>query len=204
VLDNANAFLVERAVAPAACEKLIQACEALGFGDLDAGKNCHGALQVVVSAVVADALAAVFGPHMEGVGDAHRQLAGDADASFALAGVNRRAPGRAVRAPRRRRLPPGGVSWDDDDTDPDDAPFLHWDATHQPPTPSGLASRPTVLLCLNDDFAGGHTRFYVPAAERGEGAADAVLAAVGPRAGRALVFPQAASEGAVARARDAW
>jgi predicted O-methyltransferase YrrM len=125
-------------------------------------------------------------------------------------------------------FPPGGSSLDDDDG-PESAssvPFLHWDASHQYPSSSSssssgsnVVSRLTVLIYLNDDFRGGHTRFYEPASERrrGDGIENdsicddcdggeegVVVASVRPRAGSILVFPQAVTESAVERARRIW
>jgi len=150
--------------------------------------------------------------------------------SFALRGINRRfriyryAPNKHERfAPHiDAGFPPGGVSFDDDD-DPVDkndeynnkedntaTPYLHWDASHQYPTTSEVVSRLTVLIYLNDDFRGGHTKFYEPLCERDHddnahgGDDGAVIASVKPRAGSILVFPQAISEAAVERARWLW
>jgi predicted O-methyltransferase YrrM len=150
--------------------------------------------------------------------------------SFALTGINRRlrvyryAPNSNERfAPHiDAGFPPGGTSLDDVDdyqNDDDDTrmttsrtPYLHWDATHQYQSSLSVArevvSRLTVLIYLNDDFTGGHTKFYEPACEREsilsaeEGSS--VIASIKPRAGSMLVFPQAVSESAVERARNIW
>ena len=230
-LGNANAFLVEDAVRPEVCEAILRVCEEeLEFGDFDAGKNRHGALQVVVTEEVANELLGAIGPHVdpEAIAEAARELGeGEGDGngdgaprSFALAGVNRR--WRVYRyAPDRRErfaphidagFPPGGVSWDDDERvapassrGGGGSPFLHWDASHQHPAASEIVSRLTVLLYLNEDFQGGRTRFYSPVAEREDGDADGeVVAAIRPRAGSILVFPQAVSEAAVERAHCLW
>jgi hypothetical protein len=67
-------------------------------------------------------------------------------------------------------------------------------------------SRLTVLIYLNEDFSGGHTKFYEPLSERdGANVNDSeVIASIKPRAGSILVFPQAVSESAVERARYQW
>lgn len=101
------------------------------------------------------------------------------------------------------------MSWDDDGAERAGAPFLHWDASHQYPSESGeVVSRLTVLIYLNDDFGGGHTKFYEPLSERAVGGSDdehgEVIASVKPRAGSMLIFPQAVSEEAVERARSTW
>ncbi|KAL3771452.1 hypothetical protein ACHAW5_000107 [Stephanodiscus triporus] len=236
VLRNSNAFVLENAVSKEACERMIKTCECeLGFGAYDAGKNNHGAMQIVVSKAVADDLFGIIGPQVdiEGVVAADGELravdddVGD-DANgcrsrrYALKGINRRfrvyryAPDRNERfAPHiDAGFPPGGSSLDDDDDEgsASSAPFLHWDASHQYPG-SEVVSRLTVLVYLNDDFRGGHTKFYEPASERrigddngkyDDGGGGVVIASIRPRAGSILVFPQAVTESAVERAREIW
>jgi predicted O-methyltransferase YrrM len=224
ILRNSNAFVLENALSPEACEHILNTCEyELKFGRYNAGKNNHGALQIVTSRDVADALMRIIGPHidLEGVIDADRELRDeetkndeairDNDISYALAGINRRlriyryAPDRNEKfAPHiDAGFPPGGVSSDDDDHD-DSLPFLHWDASHQYPSKSDVVSRLTVLIYLNDDFCGGHTKFYEPMAEKSDNNACNVIASIKPRTGSILVFPQAVSESAVERARCVW
>jgi len=67
----------------------------------------------------------------------------------------------------------------------------------------------TVLIYLNEDFSGGHTKFYEPMSKRDDdvNAYDSdgtVIASVKPRTGSMLVFPQAISESAVERVRHRW
>ena len=67
--------------------------------------------------------------------------------------------------------------------------------------PGDTVSRLTVLIYLNDDFQGGHTKFYSPEVEAGD---FEVIAAVKPKAGSILVFPQAVGEEAVEYTRKYW
>lgn len=182
-------------------------------------------MQIVISQAVADALLSVIGPHvdLQGVIAADNELGaseGDDDntRSYALKGINRRfriyryAPDKNERfAPHiDAGFPPGGVSLDDENNnnDHEGTPFLHWDASHQyPSTSEEVVSRLTVLIYLNEDFQGGHTKFYEPLAENendDSGDDGAVIASVKPRTGSMLVFPQAISESAVERARNIW
>lgn len=230
LLRNANAFLLEGALSPTICESILNLCEEIGFGEYNAGKNHHGALQLVISKQVADALMSVIGPHVDlnGVIESHRELqdqdgGGKMKCSYSLAGINRRfrvykyKPGsnQAFAPHIDAGFPPGGVSLDDDDdAGSSGRPYLHWDATHQYSSSQSaeIVSRLTVLIYLNDDFTGGHTKFYSPASERErtsnwnneEAYEDNVIASVQPRAGSVLVFPQAVSEEAVERARLIW
>jgi len=225
VLRNPNAFVLENALSATACEHILNTCEyELQFGSYNAGKNNHGAMQIVISNDVADALLRVIGPHidLEGVISADKELRiegndegnmHDGITSYALTGINRRF--RIYRyAPDRKEtfaphidagFPPGGVSLDDIDHHDGSMPYLHWDASHQYPSTSDVVSRLTVLIYLNDDFSGGHTKFYEPLSERsGNNDEVSVIASIKPRAGSILVFPQAVSESSVDRARYVW
>ena len=223
VLGMRNAFVVEDALSASACESIIGLCEdGLGFGRFDAGKNRHGAMQIVVSKEAAEAVLKAIGPHVDvgAVVEAERSLSGEREgeeeATYALNGINRRfrvyryAPGGLERFSPHidAGFPPGGSSLDDDDNGGGSGtPYLHFDAGHQ--YEGDVTSRLTVLLYLNGDFRGGHTKFYEPMCERdpaGDGGDEygEVIASVRPRAGSALVFPQGVGEDAVARARELW
>lgn len=225
ILHNTNAFILENGISVEACDSIVHTCEdELGFGSYDAGKNNHGAMQIVISKGVADDLFRIIGPHvdMDGVIAADIELRDNhhdvgTKRSYALIGINRRlrvyryAPDSNERfAPHiDAGFPPGGTSLDDNfDTKNGTVftPYLHWDASHQHPTSSSeVVSRLTVLIYLNDDFTGGQTKFYEPVSERRGGIDDgSVIASVKPRAGSILVFPQAVSESAVERARTLW
>ncbi|KAL3802350.1 hypothetical protein HJC23_007175 [Cyclotella cryptica] len=249
ILQNQNAFLLINALTPSTCESILTLCEEeLKFGNYHAGKNNHGAMQIVIPKHVADSLLTVIGPHvdLEGVSESEFELRSEESErtnkrkSYSMAGLNRRL--RVYRySPDQREsfaphidagFPPGGVSLDDDDDDTiasgsrdsggSDRPFLYWDASHQYSQSSEIVSRLTVLIYLNEDFSGGHTKFYSPRCEsdrssdwdRGETAngqasndesfEDRVIASIQPRTGSILVFPQAVAEEAVERARYLW
>jgi hypothetical protein len=245
ILQNPNAFLLTNALSSTTCEQILSVCEEeLGFGNYQAGKNNHGALQIVIPKQVADALLTVIGPHvdLEGVSESELELrdksqeqsdSPESKQSYSVAGINRRL--RVYRyAPNQddsfaphidAGFPPGGVSLDDAAADTgkqNRQPYLHWDASHQYSQNSEVVSRLTVLIYLNEDFSGGHTKFYTPRCEsdrasdwNGDKAAndgvdrdgyfeDKVIASIQPRAGNILVFPQAVSEEAVERARYLW
>jgi predicted O-methyltransferase YrrM len=237
ILQNPNAFLLTNALSPSICESILQLCEdELGFGDYHAGKNNHGAMQIVIPKEVADAVLSVIGPHvdLEGVADAELELqdlsmdtSPRSKHSYSIAGINRRwrvyryAPNQSESfAPHiDAGFPPGGVSLDDDTSSNDiTQPYLHWDASHQ--YPQNTVSRLTVLIYLNADFSGGHTKFYSPLCEI-DRASDwndpnkanycneinpeaNVIASIQPKAGSILIFPQAISEEAVEKARYLW
>ena len=236
VLRNSNAFFLEHALSRTVCESILNLCEEqLGFGEYNAGKNNHGAMQIVISRKVADALMSVIGPHVDlkGVVESNREVSagGDGGEKYSLAGINRRlrvyryAPGSSQTfAPHiDAGFPPGGFSLDDEDNESiGKTPYLHWDASHQyPQSAEVIVSRLTVLIYLNDDFSGGHTKFYAPNSERDRASKwsksnndntnnnedsydDSVIASIQPRAGSVLIFPQAVSEEAVERAREIW
>lgn len=224
ILRNPNAFVLENALSSEVCESILNLCEnELKFGNYNAGKNNHGAMQLVIAKETADELLKVIAKHvdLEGVVAADKELCdevedGGSKKQYALAGINRRfriyryAPNQNERfAPHiDAGFPPGGVS-SDDDVSHDGTPYLHWDASHQYPSTSEVVSRLTVLIYLNEDFSGGHTKFYEPMSERDDdvNAYDSdgtVIASVKPRTGSMLVFPQAISESAVERARHLW
>ena len=238
VLHQTNAFVLSNALSATACESILNTCEhALKFGEYNAGKNNHGAMQIVVSQQTADALLSVIGPHvdLEGVVESELDLQDNTTTentpenrkSYSIAGINRRfrvyryAPDEKERfAPHiDAGFPPGGVSFDDEnngENSDDRQPHLHWDATHQYSQYTEVVSRLTVLIYLNEDFSGGSTKFYSPQNEKDRAASwnggvstkehtDAnVIAAIQPRTGSILVFPQAISEEAVERARQIW
>jgi predicted O-methyltransferase YrrM len=192
-------------------------------------------MQIVIAKQVADALMSVIGPHVDlkGVIESSRELRCKDDddgkrCSYSLAGINRRfrvyryaAGSSQTFAPHiDAGFPPGGVSLDDQQEFSSGKPYLLWDASHEYSSSAEIVSRLTVLIYLNSDFAGGHTKFYAPVSERDrtsnfrlhdyniisneESYEDSVIASVQPRAGSVLVFPQAVSEEAVERARQIW
>ena len=243
ILQNPNAFFLKNAIPNQTCESIINLCEnELEFGNFNAGKNNHGAMQIVISKEISDTLMSLIGPHvdLEGVVESEKELLGEEEktnSSYSITGINRRfrvyryAPNQDEQfAPHiDAGFPPGGVSLDDDENDGDadtdigkdhakKKPTLLWDASHQYSTSSEVVSRLTVLIYLNDDFSGGHTKFYSPLCEFDRASSwnadssgkntknneDQVIASIRPIAGSILVFPQAVSESAVERARYLW
>ncbi|KAL7516364.1 hypothetical protein ACHAWX_001389 [Stephanocyclus meneghinianus] len=244
ILQNRNAFLLHNALSPSSCESILTLCEEeLRFGNYHAGKNNHGAMQIVIPKQVADVLLTVIGPHvdLEAVSEAEAELRSESEnadksKSYSIAGLNRRL--RVYRySPDQHEsfaphidagFPPGGFSLDDDESasagvlsDRNSQPFLYWDASHQYSQNSEVVSRLTVLIYLNEDFSGGHTKFYSPRCEsdrafwnsgerlNGQESHDEVfenrvIASIQPRTGAILIFPQAVSEEAVERARYLW
>lgn len=196
-LRQGPAFVLDNVLSKDTCEHLIDTCEEIGFGSYNAGKNHHGALQIVVSKETADSVASSLSRHI----DVSQVESGDKNLVYA--GLNRRwriyryAPsGDETFAPHiDAGFPPSGL-------DKSDMSLL-WDDC---PPDQEVVSRLTVLMYLNDDFVGGETKFYQPACEvastRGDTAE--VIASVRPTAGSLLVFPQAVGEEAVEYARQHW
>ena len=244
VVQPGPAFVLDGFLTPTDCESLLATCEAhLGFGNYHAGKNHHGALQIVVAQSTCDVLQSRLARHLDvpqverlrremmrmrgttGQGELHVNHAIDVEDNtddnvhLEFRGLNRRwrvyryAPGGQEHfAPHiDAGFPPSGLS--------DDGMEVVWDASecykNKSDTPNDVTevvSRLTLLMYLNDDFEGGHTQFYEPAALR-RGADDpipsqpttpTVVASVRPVAGSCLVFPQAVGEAAVDWARHHW
>eukprot|EP00956_Cyclotella_meneghiniana_P024055 scaffold47962_cov36-Cyclotella_meneghiniana.AAC.2 len=239
IIQNSNAFLLTHALSQSTCESILHTCEQLGFGNYQAGKNNHGAMQIVIPKEVAAELLSVIGPHVDlkGVAESELELQKGSKSdsrnpmgqTYSVAGINRRlrvyryAPGEEESfAPHiDAGFPPGGSSLDDDSAHA--SPFLLWDASHQYSQEREVVSRLTVLIYLNEDFSGGHTKFCSPrceldrssewnyATESNENAKessqhfeDNIIASIQPKTGSILVFPQAISEEAVERARYIW
>jgi predicted O-methyltransferase YrrM len=192
-LCQGPAFVLDNVISNSICEELIQTCEELGFGSFSAGKNHHGALQILVSQHAANSVGQALSRHID---------VSQVGSSLVYAGLNRRwriyrySPGgKETFAPHiDAGFPPSGLSddhslvWDDSSPDQD------------------VVSRLTVLMYLNDDFTGGETKFYQPHSERKEGCdgIPQVIASIRPKAGSVLVFPQAVGEEAVEHARQHW
>jgi len=197
VLRQGPAFVLDKVLPKAVCEHLINTCEEIGFGSYDAGKNRHGALQILISQATADSVATTLSRHV----DVSQIESGDKNLVYA--GLNRRwriyryaTGGEETFAPHiDAGFPPSGL-------DEKDMTLL-WDDC---PADQEVVSRLTVLMYLNDDFEGGETKFYQPvseAAPNGEGKTP-LIASVRPVAGSVLVFPQAVGEEAVEYARQHW
>jgi predicted O-methyltransferase YrrM len=192
VLEHGPAFVLDGILIPEECQALIEACESsLGFGNYRAGKNRHGALQLVVTEALARRVGERLAPHVNvrqvdalrremeartartSDGDDHARDGeipgknfGD-DSRLVYRGLNRRW--------RVYRYEPGGVEHFAPHIDAGfppsgltgDGSGLVWDST-QPGDGNGagqeVISRLTVLFYLNDDFEGGHTNFFEPVA----------------------------------------
>ena len=202
------AFVLDNVLSPEACEDIIDTCEKLQFGSYQAGKNFHGAMQIIVPPQVAETIAQTLCSHVDVDQVAERRIEmlasqGEADSNthdvrLVYAGLNRRwriyryAPGgEETFAPHiDAGFPPSGLT--------EDGRNLVWDASNDE---EEIVSRLTVLMYLNDDFVGGETKFYEPASYATE---NSVIASVRPARGSVLVFPQGVGQEAVEYARQNW
>ena len=199
-----GAFVVRDAMSIEDCEDIIQTCEQLQFGKYSAGKNNHGALQVLVSDEAARRVTDAISRHVDlSMLDSNEvDNAEDDDVRYTVTGINKRwrvyryeADGDQTFSPHiDAAFAPSGLS--------DDGTELIWDAT---PEGEDVVSRMTILMYLNDDFSGGSTNFFLPKIEQKHESDELeLLAAVKPRAGSILLFPQAVGEEAVEHARVHW
>jgi predicted O-methyltransferase YrrM len=207
VVGRGPAFVLDHVFSETLCQDMIETCERVGFGSFQSGKNHHGALQIVVSEPMAETVAQVLGRHVNlgQVEERRREMEEsvveeEEDVRLVYAGLNRRwriyryAPGgEETFAPHiDAGFPPSGLS--------DDESELVWDTSN-----GEIVSRLTVLFYLNEDFFGGETKFYAPVAETTtQGRTSSMIAAVRPKTGSCLVFPQGVGEAAVDHARTFW
>ena len=214
-LQQGPAFVLDNVLPPETCEELIHTFETLQFGSFNAGKNNHGALQVVVPHETADAVGQILSRHVdidlveERRTEMNTATATDDgkthDVRLVYAGLNRRwrvyryAPGgEETFAPHiDAGFPPSGLSEDGTDLIWDDSSSF----VDEMSTTNEIVSRLTVLLYLNDDFVGGETKFYQPNIPP---TPSSLMASVKPVAGSCLVFPQGVGEDAVEYARQNW
>jgi hypothetical protein len=208
-----GAFLVEDAIHPKDCESIIEACEKIGFGKFNAGKNNHGAMQILVTEQAAQAVGSHIFKHLDMDCCIHRIASSfpesiKDDTKYQVVGLNKRwrvyrydAGGEEKFAPHiDAGFPPSTLS--------KDGTTLIWDALsnqeHQDSMiyTNDTVSRLTVLMYLNDDFEGGHTKFYSPMIHS-KGQFE-VIASIQPKTGSILLFPQAVGEEAVEYARQYW
>jgi len=222
-----GAFIVENVLSSTTCREMISTCEYdLGFGHFNAGKNHHGAMQILVSKDVVQAIHEKISPFVDlefvnqltadteaavqRISQHNNNLNGKEMTQYGIVGLNRRW--------RVYRYEPGGVenfaphidAGFPPSTLSSDGSTLIWDATspssdHSVAVPeynTDVVSRLTVLMYLNDDFEGGHTKFYTPRESNDN--PSTVLAAVKPRAGSVLIFPQSVGEHIVEYARAHW
>ncbi|GAX21775.1 hypothetical protein FisN_31Lh064 [Fistulifera solaris] len=176
LLQQGPAFTLRSLLTRPVCETLIEEFETtLGFASFQAGKNHHGALQIVVPEDTCQILSNALRPFCR---EAHEMV-----------GINRRwrvyryASGTNQHfAPHiDSAFPPSGHNGRE----------LVWDISA-----GTIVSRLTLLIYLNDDFVGGETNFY---SQQGD-----IIASVRPEAGSCLVFPQAVGEEALDYARSHW
>jgi 2OG-Fe(II) oxygenase superfamily len=216
-LGQGPAFVLENVFSTDECRSMICTCEQIGFGEYKAGKNHHGAMQILVSSDVTDRLSRILRTHVDlGLVQTRRKeldAQNNPDGSnesrnnsvkLSFAGLNRRwrvyryTPGRDESfAPHiDAGFPPSGLS--------EDGSQLVWDDSAS--FSQRTVSRLTVLFYLNSDFAGGETKFYKPVEQYGDdpNRLPLVLASVRPVEGACLVFPQAVGESAVEYARQFW
>lgn len=202
-----GAFLVENVLSKEECNSIIDTCERLNFGDFHSGKNQHGAIQILVTVDAAERIALDISQFIDiqSVNSIAASIPGsNPDVEYNICGLNRRwriyrysADNQENFAPHiDAGFPPSSLS--------NDGTTLIWDSTENMQNneyPKDVVSRLTVLMYLNDDFVGGHTKFYSPVSD---GPESEVIAAVKPKTGSVLLFPQAVGEDAVDYARLNW
>jgi predicted O-methyltransferase YrrM len=213
-----GSFILQNVLNKDSCEEIISCCDnELQFEQFKAGKNHHGAMQIVVTDDTVHKLSSLICPFidLEIVNQMASEMKGnDCESSmeeYAPLGLNRRwriykyqPGGEEAFAPHiDAGFPPSILS--------KDGLSLIWDATSLDDSsndiiisstyPKDTVSRLTVLIYLNDDFQGGQTKFYAPVTAS---SAPEVIASVTPKAGSILLFPQAVGEDAVEHARKHW
>lgn len=220
------AVVVPEILSADVCRDMIAACESLGFADYQAGKNHHGALQLIVSRKLVHAVATRLEPHVDVAAVQALQLElmkhrhdgtkkDDNLSATTITTTTTPLPKLQFSGLNRRwrvyRYAPGGVQSFAPHIDASFPPSglsangqdLEWDISN-----GRISSRLTLLLYLNDDFEGGETVFYPPAAAAaaatGPSSSTTALAAIRPQAGAALIFPQAVGQDAVDYARQHW
>ena len=178
------------------CDNLIEEFEALGFGSFEAGKNHHGALQIVVPEHTCNLLKDALRPFVDCslVEACHREMVSQTTGrvpndTFSMVGINRRWRVYRYAAGSNEQFSPHiDSAFPPSDHDGRE---LIWDASQ-----GTVVSRLTLLMYLNDDFVGGETNFF---GRNGE-----LIASVRPEAGSCLMFPQAVGEDALDYARLHW
>jgi len=264
-----GAFALHNVFTKKQCDEMIQTCNTLGFHQFNAGKNNHGALQIVVSPNAAQNVSAKICPFIDlhvmndiaksmaliqqqsninndnvnaNVDDSSNDNSNNnsanggsgsgSDVEYTPIGINHRwriykyEPGsEETFAPHiDAGFPPSSISKDGE--------HLIWDARTKNKSneeeeeneddnkndytiyDDDTISRLTVLMYLNDDFQGGHTKFYAPVADRNSYSNNdetnnnsqqhEVIASFKPKTCSILLFPQAVGEEAVEYARKYW
>jgi predicted O-methyltransferase YrrM len=196
VLKQGPAFVLDDVLPAKLCRDWIQLFEhELGFGSYRAGKNHHGAIQLVVSQQTVDSISQRLSRHvdlqqvqerlvemeiesghmLDNNSDNGKNSKVEDDVRLVYAGLNRRwriyryePGGEETFAPHiDAGFPPSGLSEDESELVWDMNTANDGDDGDENATTNGnkIVSRLTVLLYLNDDFEGGETKFYQPLAE---------------------------------------
>lgn len=198
-LNQGPAITLSSVLSKALCDNLIDEFEALGFGSFEAGKNHHGALQILVPEHTCNIIGDALRPFVDcsQVEACHREMVSQTTGSeprssserFSMVGINRRWRVYRYAAGSNERFSPHI----DSAFPPSDhnGQELIWDASR-----GTVVSRLTLLMYLNDDFVGGETNFF--------GRDEELIASVRPEAGSCLMFPQAVGEDALDYARLHW
>jgi len=211
------AAVLDNVLSAAECDDIIETCEHfLGFGQFDAGKNRHGAMQIMVPSHICDDVArrlASYLPIRQVQEFAASSGSIGQDDSLVFSGLNRRwrvyrygNEGTERFAPHiDASFPPSGLSAD--------GTKLLWDCTEDSSSNSSnnnrIVSRLTILFYLNDDFVGGETNFYQPLSSMNgdhqkQQPEPGVIASVRPVTGSCLIFPQGIGAKQVEHARQHW
>ena len=224
-LQQGPAFVLHNLLSSKQCQDIIQACEEAGFADFQAGKNHHGALQVLVSESTADYVAQRLVQHIDldqvmerqretehthllGSGNSSSSSSHDDDddlhsnaGSLCFTGINRRWRVYKYAPDGHQNFAPHIDAGFPPSGLSRDGTRLVWDASS-----SLEVSRLTILIYLNDDFVGGETNFYQPLAKVDSSSRNNnnLIASVRPQQGSCLVFPQAVGHTAVDYARQHW
>lgn len=190
-----GAFLVQQALSADDCEAIIQSCEnEMEFSSLESSESI---VQVMVSDQAATELSRRVSRHVnldvlfDLPGPPQHVKSEDNDIRFTMAGVNKywrvhkydnQICGLASMPHVHVGQAPARLS--------DDGSKIVWDAHSKD---QEIQSRFIVIVYLNDDFVGGHEQFFRPRSEQ-QGQDMELLTSIKPRAGSALVFPQASND----------
>ena len=203
-----GAFLLENVLSTEECNSIIDTCEEINFENFQSGKNQHGAIQILVTFDAAEKIALAIAPFidMQSVNSIAASMPGsNPDVEYNICGLNRRWRIYRYSADNQETFAPHIDAGFKPSTLSKDGTTLLWDSTTEhhenDEYPDDTVSRLTVLMYINDDFVGGHTKFYSPVSD---GTESEVIAAVKPKTGSVLLFPQAVGEAAVEYARLHW
>eukprot|EP00549_Striatella_unipunctata_P018778 CAMPEP_0118722170 /NCGR_PEP_ID=MMETSP0800-20121206/31195_1 /TAXON_ID=210618 ORGANISM="Striatella unipunctata, Strain CCMP2910" /NCGR_SAMPLE_ID=MMETSP0800 /ASSEMBLY_ACC=CAM_ASM_000638 /LENGTH=626 /DNA_ID=CAMNT_0006630247 /DNA_START=60 /DNA_END=1941 /DNA_ORIENTATION=+ len=176
------------------CEEILSSARHL-IKPFNVGLNHHGAMQVVVSPKASQRLAAKLAPFID---IPRTSSTNAAPPRISYAGINARwriyeyNPNsiESFQPHVDVGFPPSGINTN--------TSSLVWDTSN-----GTIQSRLTLLLYLNDDFEGGHTRFYAPSSGKDENDLD-LLCSIQPKQGSVLLFPQAVGQEQAAYAKQHW